>query len=85
MNAAGQVVPYTLAVTNTGNVTLTNVTVTDPKVTVTGGPLAKLEVGASDSTTFKGVYTLTQADIDAGKVDNTATTKGTPPSGPDPG
>jgi len=46
-------------VTNTGNVTLHNVTVTDAKVTVVGGPLASLAPGASDSTTFTGTYTLT--------------------------
>jgi hypothetical protein len=28
-------------------------------------------------------YTTTQADVDAGQVDNTATASGTPPSGPD--
>jgi len=48
------------------------VTVTDPKVTVTGGPTT-LDVGEADNTTFSGTYTLTQADIDAGDVDNTAT------------
>ena len=31
MSAAGQVVPYTFTVTNTGNATLTGITVSDPK------------------------------------------------------
>jgi hypothetical protein len=60
------------AVTNTGNTTLTNVVV-DPMIglTITGNPIATLAVGASSSA-IKGTYTITQADIDAGKVVNTA-------------
>jgi len=68
----GETITYHFTVTNTGNVTLHGVTVTDPKVTVTGGPTT-LDVGEADNTTFSGTYTLTQADIDAGDVDNTAT------------
>ncbi|QAA76587.1 MAG: hypothetical protein BIP78_0821 [Candidatus Bipolaricaulis sibiricus] len=79
---AGDTISYTFAVTNTGNVTLTNVTVADPKVTVVGGPIASLAAGATDTTTFTGTYVLTQADIDAGTFTNTATATGTPPSGP---
>ena len=78
----GDKINYTFTVTNTGNVILTNVTVTDPKVTVSGGPLASLAPGASNSGTFTGSYTLTQSDINSGQVDNTATATGTPPSGP---
>jgi hypothetical protein len=55
--------------------------VTDPKVTVSGGPIDSLAPGASDSTTFTATYTLTQDDIDAGKVDNTATITGYDPNG----
>jgi hypothetical protein len=67
------VITYTFAVTNTGNTTLTNVVVTDPMIglTITGNPIATLAVGASSSV-IKGTYTITQADIDAGKVVNTA-------------
>ena len=78
---AGDTISYTFAVTNTGNVTLTNVVVTDSKVTVTGGPIASLAAGATDTTTFSGSYTLTQADIDAGTFTNVATATGTPPVG----
>ena len=69
----GDVITYTFAVTNTGNTSLTNVVVTDPMVglTITGNPIATLAVGASNAT-IKGTYTITQADIDAGKVVNTA-------------
>ncbi|MBM4461999.1 MAG: IPTL-CTERM sorting domain-containing protein [Chloroflexi bacterium] len=79
----GDKINYTFTVTNTGNVTLTNVVVTDPKVTVQGGLIASLAPGASDSTTFTGSYTLTQDDINAGRVDNSATAVGIPPTGPE--
>jgi hypothetical protein len=41
-------------------------------LTITGNPIATLAVGASNSTIK--AYTITQADIDAGKVVNTAFT-----------
>ncbi|MAL14761.1 MAG: hypothetical protein CL554_15185, partial [Algoriphagus sp.] len=71
-----ETISYTFLVTNTGNVPLTGVTVSDPKVTVSGGPIS-LAVGANSSNTFTGTYTITQNDINAGKVDNTATARGT--------
>ncbi|MBT6682291.1 MAG: DUF11 domain-containing protein, partial [Chloroflexi bacterium] len=75
------VITYSFTVTNTGNVTLTGVTVSDPLVTVVGGPLASLAVGATDSTTFSGSYAITQADVDAGGVDNIAIASGEAPGG----
>ena len=80
----GDIITYAFTVTNTGNVTLDNVTVTDPLVTVAGGPLNDLAPGSSDSTTFTATYALTQADIDAGQVQNQATASGTPPGGSTP-
>ena len=84
---AGEIITYSFAVTNTGNVTLTNVTLTDPLpgINVTGGPIPSLSPGASDATTFTATYAITQADIDVGQVVNQATTTGTPPAGPDVG
>ena len=81
----GQTISYSFTVTNTGNVTLTNVTLAEllPGATVTGGPIASLDPGQSDSTTFHASYQLTQADIDAGEVDNQARATGKPPSGAD--
>ncbi|MGI9405133.1 MAG: beta strand repeat-containing protein, partial [Hyphomicrobiaceae bacterium] len=77
---AGDTISYTFSVTNTGNQTLTNITVTDPGVTMSGGPIASLAVGASDNTTFTATRILTQADVDAGSFTNSATATGTDPS-----
>ncbi|PJJ08180.1 putative repeat protein (TIGR01451 family)/gliding motility-associated-like protein [Flavobacterium sp. 1] len=69
----GDLVTYNFVVKNTGNVTLTNVTVTDNNAVITGGPIATLAVGATDSTTFSGSHVITQGDIDTGYVYNLAT------------
>ena len=79
-NEEGDVINYTFTVENTGNVTLYNVTIDDPTVTVVGGPIAELAVGATDSTTFTATYTITQEDVDAGQVDNTATVSAVDPN-----
>ncbi|MFJ7275709.1 LPXTG cell wall anchor domain-containing protein, partial [Kitasatospora sp. NPDC098663] len=88
VTAAGQVVDYSFLVTNTGDVTLTNVTVNETAFSGTGTPpvitcppgAASLAPGAS--VTCTAPYTVTQADINAGSITNTATATGTPPTGP---
>ena len=77
---AGDTILYTFLVQNVGNVTLTSVGVTDPKVGPVSCPVSTLTAGAS--TTCTKSYTITQADVDASAVNNTATATGTPPSGP---
>ncbi|MEL6813113.1 MAG: Ig-like domain-containing protein, partial [Bacteroidota bacterium] len=76
----GESIEYEFTVVNVGNVTLSDITVTDPLVTVTGGPIV-LAPGASDNTSFAATYIITQADIDAGQVTNQATAEGTAPDG----
>ncbi|MFC0588954.1 hypothetical protein ACFFF7_05960, partial [Novosphingobium aquiterrae] len=79
---AGDIANYTIVVTNNGNVTLTNVRVTDP---LTGNTyvVGTLAPGAS-SAPIAEAYTLTQADLDSngtveannfqsGSIENTAT------------
>lgn len=78
----GEVIEYTFTVTNTGNVTLSDIEVTDENATVSGGPIATLAPGETNST-VTGTYTLTQADIDAGQVENVATSTAKDP-GDDP-
>jgi hypothetical protein len=78
----GEVITYTFKLTNTGNTTLTNVVVTDPMVglTITGSPIASLASGASSSV-VTGAYTITQADVDAGGVTNSALATAQDPTG----
>jgi uncharacterized repeat protein (TIGR01451 family) len=71
---AGDVLNYTLTVTNTGNVELTGVVVTDP---LTGQDISGVTLAAGESRTYNTSYTLTQDDIDDwgggdGDIDNTA-------------
>ncbi|QCW27309.1 DUF11 domain-containing protein [Lysobacter enzymogenes] len=79
---AGDTVTYTFSVANTGNVTINNVSVADPKLPSLSCTIASVAPGASASCTPSGnVYTVTQADVDAGSVVNTATASGTPTGG----
>ena len=74
----GETITYNFTVINTGNVTLYNITIEDPLpgVVVEGGPIAVLEIGESDSTTFSATYSITQEDIDNGQVINQAIVTG---------
>src|SRR5438309_1568397 len=83
---AGDKVNYTYTIQNTGNVTLHSVLVTDPGcaaapayVSGDGNLIGKLEVG--ETWTYCCSYSVTQAEFDAGKVDNTATGSALIPSG----
>jgi uncharacterized repeat protein (TIGR01451 family) len=73
-SAVNDVIHYTITATNDGNVTLTNVDVTDSQVSdlvcTPTTPVASLAVGASISCTAS--HTITQADIDAGSFFNQA-------------
>jgi uncharacterized repeat protein (TIGR01451 family) len=76
---AGDTVRYTFAVTNTGNVTVTGITVSDPKISQISCPATTLAPGATMS--CDGTYTLTATDVTQGEVTNTATASGTDPQG----
>jgi uncharacterized repeat protein (TIGR01451 family) len=87
VSKVGDVISYSFVVTNTGNVTLTKVTVTDSQVApagaLTSGPTCpQSTLNSGQSETCTGTYTVTQADLDNGSVNDTATATGTPPSGP---
>lgn len=78
----GQVLDFTYRVTNTGNVTLTHVDVSDaqPGLSPVTCDASSLAVGAS--TTCHADYTVTQPDLDAFQTSNTGIAIGTPPTGP---
>ncbi|TDE41574.1 tandem-95 repeat protein, partial [Flavobacterium rhamnosiphilum] len=69
----GETITYKFEISNTGNVSLTNVVVTDllPGIVLTGGPIS-LGVGQTDTTSFEGKYKIIQADINKGNVVNQA-------------
>ncbi|WP_229744583.1 DUF7507 domain-containing protein, partial [Belliella aquatica] len=68
-STVGEVISYDITVTNDGNVTLEGISVTDP-LTDLSQLIASLSPGAD--TVIVTEYVITQADLDAGKVDNTA-------------
>lgn len=79
----GDTITYTFTVTNTGTVTLSPIQITDAKLnlSVADCGVGALAPGASADCTISKVYTLTQADVDAKKVVNTATALGGTPTG----
>ncbi|WP_137754642.1 DUF7507 domain-containing protein [Agrococcus sp. SGAir0287] len=78
----GQVITYSFLVTNTGNIQIDDVAIVDEEFSGSGGLGAitcpggapSLAVGAS--VTCSVDYTVTQTDVDAGEIDNTATADG---------
>lgn len=93
--ASGSDLVYTYVVTNTGNVTLTGIDVTetagdfsgtgtlpDPVLdtAATGSAADDAELDVGESWTFTATYTPTTADRDAGTLSNSAEAQGSDPS-----
>jgi uncharacterized repeat protein (TIGR01451 family) len=82
---AGDLVTFTFTVTNNGNVTLTDVSVDDQLAGLSDiaftFPGADGVLTPGQSVTGTATYAITQADIDAGRVENLAIATGTPPAG----
>jgi hypothetical protein len=87
VTGAGQTVTYSFLATNTGNLTLSGLKVADTFTSPSGSdtvptvtcPVTTLAAGAS--TTCTATYTVTQADMDNGVINNSATVSGTTPGG----
>ena len=99
VSAVGDTVTYTFAVTNTGNVDLTGVSVDDtqeaPAGSLASGPTCQslssppgscsgssTALAPGQSASFTATYVVTQADLDNGSINDSATASGSPPSGP---
>jgi uncharacterized repeat protein (TIGR01451 family) len=77
-NVAGEVIAYSISVQNTGNQTLTDVTVTDPFISdlvrVEDAATADNELDVGETWHYTASHVVTQAEIDAGTtIVNTAT------------
>jgi uncharacterized repeat protein (TIGR01451 family) len=88
---AGDVVTYRFVVTNTGNVTVDQVAVAETAFSGTGAlsalscaPVAPVALAPTAAMTCTATYALSQADVDAGRVTNTAVATGTAPNPDDP-
>jgi uncharacterized repeat protein (TIGR01451 family)/fimbrial isopeptide formation D2 family protein len=100
VSAVGQTVTYTFAVQNTGNVTLTDVDVTDAQadpsldsslsaISCVDSSDAAVTNGSfslvpGDTATCTATYTVTQADLTSGSVSDTGTVTADPPNGGTP-
>jgi uncharacterized repeat protein (TIGR01451 family) len=90
VTSVGDIIRYTITVSNVGNVTLRNVRVTEeeleglsPIVCPPDGTDVIPTLGVGQSVECTATYALTQDDLDAGYVPNLALATGTPPRGPE--
>ena len=92
----GQTITYTITVTNTGNVPYENVVVTeqltgaqiiapvDGSYTVNDqGQAVIANLGVNDAVNVTATYTVTEADVTNGSIQNTVTAQGNPIDTPD--
>ncbi|PHS01326.1 MAG: hypothetical protein COA80_02365, partial [Leeuwenhoekiella sp.] len=73
----GETITYTFTVTNTGNTSVSDIVIEDDRLDISGLALVPETLAAGESGVVTAVYTITQEDIEAGFVTNTATATGT--------
>jgi hypothetical protein len=78
---AGETIPYTFLVTNTGNVTLNGVVVQSSLVGLSKISCPTHTLAPTGSMTCTATYTTTSQNVKSGSVVNSATATGNPPAG----
>lgn len=76
---AGDTIPYSFTVTNSGNVPVLALTVDDPLIPAAQITCLRLGLDPDEQTTCTGDYLVTPADVDAGQVVNRATASAVAP------
>ena len=71
--SVGDTLTYTVTATNNGTANLTDVVVSDPLISPTGGSTPCILLAPGGTCTLVGTYVVTAADVTAGQIDNTAT------------
>ena len=79
--AAGDTLSYNYLVTNTGTTTLSGIAISDSLISSGGVSCPAGTLAPEASVTCSGTYQVTQADVDAGSVTDTATAAATNPMG----
>jgi uncharacterized repeat protein (TIGR01451 family) len=78
----GEVLSYSIMTTNSGNVVLTGVAISDPTAAIgVCSPITPATLAPGESISCSATHATTQADLDNGSVVNTATGTGTSPTG----
>ena len=74
----GDTITYTYTITNTDNVTISNISLEDDKL----GPISdNITLAPGENVTATATYTVSEGDLEQGSIVNTATATGTDPDG----
>ena len=82
LDTVGATITYSFAVTNTGNVTITTFSITDPHAGLSSITCPVTSLAPNATTTCTATYIVKQSDMDLGSINNTATVNGSTPAGP---
>ncbi|WP_405291991.1 tandem-95 repeat protein, partial [Algibacter sp. Ld11] len=77
----GDIITYTFTVENVGDVTVSDITITDNMLGVSNLAVISGTLDPTETGTVEFDYSITAADIVAGRIENTATANGTDPYG----
>ena len=89
INGPGDTIQYSITVSNTGNVSLTDVNITDTMYDDQGDEMtltspaswSSIDLGIGEEYTFNGTYVISDDDRFKSSINNTATVTGYDPSG----